>query len=91
MISGLFFYFFAGAAAAWADTVKELGSGKLTLSEVLEPAIRLAEEGCVRLTDALRTRLTVHTTVFLSRKSIVVQYVLPSPEETVLKLTYRNI
>ncbi|XP_006454975.1 gamma-glutamyltransferase [Agaricus bisporus var. bisporus H97] len=34
-----------GAAAAWADTVKELGSGKLTLSEVLDPAIRLAEEG----------------------------------------------
>lgn len=34
-----------GAAAAWADTVKTLGSGKLTLSEVLEPAIRLAEEG----------------------------------------------
>ncbi|KAJ3565458.1 hypothetical protein NP233_g7621 [Leucocoprinus birnbaumii] len=34
-----------GAAAAWADTVKTLGSGKLTLAEVLEPAIRLAEEG----------------------------------------------
>ncbi|KAF9455036.1 gamma-glutamyltranspeptidase [Macrolepiota fuliginosa MF-IS2] len=34
-----------GAAAAWADTVETLGSGKLTLPEVLEPAIRLAEEG----------------------------------------------
>lgn len=36
---------FTGAAAAWADTVEKFGSGKLTLSEVLEPAIRLAEEG----------------------------------------------
>ncbi|KXN83920.1 Putative gamma-glutamyltransferase YwrD [Leucoagaricus sp. SymC.cos] len=34
-----------GCAAAWADTVENLGSSKLTLSEVLEPAIRLAEEG----------------------------------------------
>lgn len=34
-----------GAAAAWADTVQTFGSGKLTLLEVLEPAIRLAEEG----------------------------------------------
>ncbi|KAI9445084.1 gamma-glutamyltranspeptidase [Lactarius indigo] len=34
-----------GAAAAWVDTVEVLGSGKLSLAEVLEPAIRLAEEG----------------------------------------------
>ncbi|PAV21996.1 gamma-glutamyltranspeptidase [Pyrrhoderma noxium] len=34
-----------GAAAAWVDTVESLGSGKLSIAEVLEPAIRLAEEG----------------------------------------------
>ncbi|KAI0639708.1 gamma-glutamyltranspeptidase [Trametes polyzona] len=34
-----------GAAAAWVDTVEKLGSGKLSVAEVLEPAIRLAEEG----------------------------------------------
>ncbi|KAH7928509.1 gamma-glutamyltranspeptidase [Leucogyrophana mollusca] len=34
-----------GAAAAWVDTVETLGSGRLTVAEVLEPAIRLAEEG----------------------------------------------
>ncbi|KAI0257437.1 nucleophile aminohydrolase [Lactifluus subvellereus] len=34
-----------GAAAAWVDTVEAFGSGKLSVSEVLEPAIRLAEEG----------------------------------------------
>lgn len=37
----------AGAAAAWVDAVEKLGSGKLTVAEVLEPAIRLAEEGSV--------------------------------------------
>ncbi|PFH54779.1 hypothetical protein AMATHDRAFT_134167 [Amanita thiersii Skay4041] len=34
-----------GAAAAWVDTIEKFGSGKLTITEVLEPAIRLAEEG----------------------------------------------
>lgn len=34
-----------GAAAAWVDTVEKLGSGKLTLEEVLAPAIDLAENG----------------------------------------------
>ncbi|KAG7450642.1 gamma-glutamyltranspeptidase [Guyanagaster necrorhizus] len=34
-----------GAAAAWVDTVETFGSGKLTVADVLEPAIRLAEEG----------------------------------------------
>ena len=34
-----------GAAAAWVDTVNTFGSGKLSLGEVLKPAIRLAEEG----------------------------------------------
>ncbi|KAJ6519705.1 gamma-glutamyltranspeptidase [Mycena sanguinolenta] len=34
-----------GAAAAWVDTVEKFGSGKVTVADVLEPAIRLAEEG----------------------------------------------
>ncbi|KAJ7487474.1 gamma-glutamyltranspeptidase [Mycena galericulata] len=34
-----------GAAAAWVDTVDRFGSGKVSVAEVLEPAIRLAEEG----------------------------------------------
>jgi len=34
-----------GAAAAWVDTVEKFGSGKLSVAEVLAPAIRLAEEG----------------------------------------------
>jgi gamma-glutamyltranspeptidase len=35
----------AGAAAAWVDTVEAFGNGKLSVAEVLEPAIRLATEG----------------------------------------------
>ncbi|KAL1708968.1 nucleophile aminohydrolase [Schizophyllum commune] len=34
-----------GAAAAWVDTIEQLGSGKLSVADVLAPAIRLAEEG----------------------------------------------
>ncbi|KAJ6437281.1 gamma-glutamyltransferase [Purpureocillium lavendulum] len=34
-----------GAAGCWVDTVENLGSGKLTLAQVLEPATALAEKG----------------------------------------------
>ena len=34
-----------GAAAGWVDTVEKFGSGKLTLEEILKPAIELGEEG----------------------------------------------
>jgi gamma-glutamyltranspeptidase/glutathione hydrolase len=36
-----------GAAAAWVDTVEKLGSGTVTLEDVLAPAIELAENGYV--------------------------------------------
>jgi hypothetical protein len=34
-----------GAAAAWCSTVEEFGSGRLTMEEILAPAIRMAESG----------------------------------------------
>ncbi|SJX62603.1 related to lincomycin-condensing protein lmbA [Sporisorium reilianum f. sp. reilianum] len=34
-----------GAAAAWVDAVEKLGSGKLSMHDILAPAIRLAEQG----------------------------------------------
>jgi hypothetical protein len=34
-----------GAASGWIKTIEEFGSGKLTMKEILEPAIRMAEEG----------------------------------------------
>lgn len=34
-----------GAAAGWADCVERFGSGKVSLQDVLDPAIELAEKG----------------------------------------------
>ena len=34
-----------GAAAGWVDTVEKFGSGKLSMFDVLTPAIELGEEG----------------------------------------------
>lgn len=34
-----------GAAAGWVDTIERFGSGKLSMSQILEPAIQLGEEG----------------------------------------------
>ncbi|RMZ88726.1 hypothetical protein DV736_g4040, partial [Chaetothyriales sp. CBS 134916] len=34
-----------GAAAGWVDTVEKFGSGKVSLEQILTPAIKLAEEG----------------------------------------------
>nr|CAB3248963.1 gamma-glutamyltranspeptidase 3-like [Phallusia mammillata] len=34
-----------GACAGWVDCVEKFGSGKLTLQEILQPAIELAESG----------------------------------------------
>ncbi|CAH0382432.1 unnamed protein product [Bemisia tabaci] len=34
-----------GTAAGWVDTVELFGSGKVSLEEILEPAVKLAEEG----------------------------------------------
>jgi gamma-glutamyltranspeptidase/glutathione hydrolase len=34
-----------GAAAGWVDTVEKFGSGKVTLAQILAPAIELGEKG----------------------------------------------
>lgn len=34
-----------GAAAGWVDTVQRFGSGKVSLEQILMPAIELGEEG----------------------------------------------
>ncbi|OJJ49225.1 hypothetical protein ASPZODRAFT_129638 [Penicilliopsis zonata CBS 506.65] len=34
-----------GAAAGWVDTVEKFGSGKLTMQQILAPAIEMGEEG----------------------------------------------
>ncbi|KAL7412033.1 gamma-glutamyltranspeptidase [Mrakia frigida] len=34
-----------GTASGWCTTIEEFGSGKVTMAEILAPAIRMAEEG----------------------------------------------
>lgn len=34
-----------GSAAGWIDTVEKFGSGKLSMMQILQPAIELGEEG----------------------------------------------
>lgn len=34
-----------GAPAGWCDTVERFGSGKLTMEQILAPAIELGEKG----------------------------------------------
>jgi gamma-glutamyltranspeptidase/glutathione hydrolase len=34
-----------GAAAGWCDTVERFGSGKLTMEQILAPAIEMGEKG----------------------------------------------
>jgi gamma-glutamyltranspeptidase/glutathione hydrolase len=34
-----------GAAAGWVDTVEKFGSGKLSLEQILQPAIEMGENG----------------------------------------------
>lgn len=36
-----------GAAAGWVDTVEKFGSGKLSMEQILQPAIEMGEEGFV--------------------------------------------
>jgi gamma-glutamyltranspeptidase len=36
---------FTGAAAAWMDTIQHFGSNSVSVAQILNPAIRLAEEG----------------------------------------------
>jgi gamma-glutamyltranspeptidase/glutathione hydrolase len=50
-----------GAAAGWIDTVERFGSGKLTMKQILEPAIRLCEEGFPVGEVSARLVCTTHT------------------------------
>lgn len=57
-----------GAAAGWVDAVTKFGSGKLSLEQILKPAIELADEGfpVSELTShAVSTPLVIPRLVFL--------------------------
>ena len=38
-------HIFTGAAAAWIDTIQHFGSNSVSVAEIFNPAIHLAEEG----------------------------------------------
>ena len=45
-----------GACAGWADTVTKFGSGAKTLADLLQPAIRMAEQGEIAGSQVVRTQ-----------------------------------
>jgi gamma-glutamyltranspeptidase/glutathione hydrolase len=51
-----------GAAAGWVDTVERFGSGKVTLEQILAPAIELGEKGfpVSELASTMVSRLNCH-------------------------------
>jgi gamma-glutamyltranspeptidase len=58
-----------GCAAAWVDTIEQLGSGKITVAQALNPAILLAEAGYV-LPPSLRAHTDMYDATGLpSRRS----------------------
>ncbi|KAH0838216.1 gamma-glutamyltranspeptidase [Lanmaoa asiatica] len=58
-----------GAAAAWVDTVEQFGSQKVSVADVLAPAIRLAEEGGNALKSSFRMRLPNGDEMLLNGKA----------------------
>lgn len=66
----------AGAAAAWVDTVEAFGSGKLSVAEVLEPAIRLATEGYKHDCSCHHRRASAHASLIF----VIIEYRVPISE-----------
>jgi gamma-glutamyltranspeptidase/glutathione hydrolase len=54
-----------GAAAGWVDTVERFGSGKLSLAQILAPAIELGEKGFPVSEDAAFFVRATHLASFL--------------------------
>lgn len=61
-----------GAAAGWVDTVERFGSGKLSMEEILSPAIEMGEKGfpvsefsstfvCMKFENRIHAELTLNS------------------------------
>lgn len=57
-----------GAAAGWVDTVERFGSGKLDMSAILDPAIKLGEKGFPCPRRSLTTYANLLDQQFLSKE-----------------------
>ena len=66
-------YIFIGAAAAWIDTIQHFGSGSVSVAEIFDPAIRLAEEGYACNFLPCSSKI-YDEPEFLSLKFTVIQY-----------------
>jgi hypothetical protein len=66
-------HIFTGAAAAWIDTIQHFGSNSVSVAEIFDPAIRLAEEGYAYIVPC-RVQKYMMNPGFLSLKFTVVQY-----------------
>ncbi|KAG9017411.1 hypothetical protein FRB93_007526 [Tulasnella sp. JGI-2019a] len=87
-----------GAAAAWVDSLALYGSGKFALKEIMEPAIRLAEEGIPvheinshafqRAEDLIRKASPDGHTMLLNGKAPLPGQIMRYPE---LATTFREL
>jgi hypothetical protein len=57
---GLSSHIFTGAAAAWIDTIQHFGSNSVSVAEIFDPAIRLAEEGYAYIVSCRVQRLMMN-------------------------------
>ena len=78
-----------GAAAGWVDTIEKFGSGRVSLEQILAPAIELGEEGFpVSELSAKLVRLTGRSTmVFLADSPGTVENVRKLHQERISKLS----
>ena len=61
-----------GAAAGWIDTVQRFGSGKLSVEQILAPAIELGEEGYpVSEISGFAVRLQEYNPILLDEALII--------------------
>ncbi|GAA5840106.1 hypothetical protein JCM9279_002279 [Rhodotorula babjevae] len=68
-----------GCAALWCDTIEMLGSGKLTMKDVLAPAIRMAEAG-VPIHEISSYSWVKNHDVFLKQSPNFAEMLITDPE-----------
>ncbi|GAA6019910.1 hypothetical protein JCM10207_003333 [Rhodosporidiobolus poonsookiae] len=68
-----------GCAALWADSLEQLGSGKVTLAEALEPAARMAEAG-VPISEVSSYSWVKNHDIFLKQSDNYREMLIVDPE-----------
>ncbi|BGO91449.1 hypothetical protein NBRC10512_003109 [Rhodotorula toruloides] len=68
-----------GCAAVWCDTIELLGSGKVTMKDVLDPAIRMAEAG-IPISECSSHSWVKNYEVFLKQSPNSAEMLITDPE-----------